>query len=109
MRSAIIKMYDKNVGLLQEAEEGYLFSYDSDYLLLPNAKPVSRTLPLRNLPYKSTILFAFFDGLIPEGWLLDIAERNWKIKQRDRMGLLLACCQDCIGAVSVHEINEEES
>ena len=47
-----------------------------------------------------------FDGLIPEGWLLNIAENNWKINQRDRMSLLLACCKDCIGAVSV--ISEEE-
>jgi serine/threonine-protein kinase HipA len=51
-------------------------------------------------------LFAFFDGLIPEGWLLDIAEKNWKINYKDRMGLLLTCCKDCIGAVSV-EKNEE--
>ena len=53
-------------------------------------------------------LFPFFDGLIPEGWLLDIAEKNWKLNPRDRMGLLLACCKDCIGAVSVYPINEEE-
>ena len=25
-----------------------------------------------------------------------IAERSWKINQRDRMSLLLACCKDCI-------------
>jgi serine/threonine-protein kinase HipA len=33
--------------------------------------------------------------------LLDIAQKNWKLNQRDRLGLLLACCKDCIGAVSV--------
>jgi len=47
------------------------------------------------------------DRLIPEGWLLDIAKRNWKLNSRDRMGLLLACCKDCIGAVSVIEVKEE--
>ncbi len=46
-------------------------------------------------------MFPFFDGLIPEGWLLDVAVDNWKLKSTDRMGLLLACCKDCIGAVSV--------
>ena len=40
---------------------------------------------------------------IPEGWLLDIAEETWKLNPRDRMGLLLACCRDCIGAASVRE------
>ena len=60
-------------------------------------------------PYWDKVLFPFFDGLIPEGWLLDIAEKNWKIDVRDRMSLLLACCKDCIGAVGVEPIiNEEE-
>ena len=54
------------------------------------------------------MLFPFFDGLIPEGWLLDIAEQSWKISSRDRMALLLACCKDCIGDVSVIAIEEEE-
>ena len=52
------------------------------------------------IPHDS-VLFPFFDGLIPEGWLLEVAEKSWKIDQRDRMSLLLACCKDCIGAVSV--------
>jgi len=52
-------------------------------------------------------LFPFFDGLIPEGWLLEIAERTWKLDPRDRMGLLLACCRDCIGAVGIWPLPEE--
>ena len=64
---------------------------------------VSLTLPLTDKPYHDTVLFPFFDGLIPEGWLLNIAENSWKINRRDRMSLLLACCKDCIGAVSVVE------
>lgn len=48
-------------------------------------------------------MLPFFDGLIPEGWLLEIAGKNWKLNARDRMGLLLACCRDCIGAVSIEE------
>ena len=51
--------------------------------------------------YNSKTMPPFFDGLIPEGWLLDIVEKNWKIDPRDRMSLLLAFCKDCIGAVSV--------
>ena len=52
---------------------------------------------------------ALFDGLIPEGWLLEIAEKSWKINRRDRMSLLLACCKDCIGSVCVVPIINEES
>ncbi len=43
------------------------------------------------------------DGLIPEGWLLNIAETNWKIDRKDRMSLLLALCNDCIGDVKIIE------
>ena len=66
-------------------------------------------MPLRTDPYLDKVLFSFFDGLIPEGWLLDIAEKSWKIDLRDRMSLLLACCRDCIGAVSVVPLENTES
>ena len=62
--------------------------------------------PLQKEAYKDKVIFPFFDGLIPEGWLLNIAEKNWKLNPRDRMSLLLACCKDCIGAVSVIEVLE---
>ena len=51
--------------------------------------------------YFSNVLFPFFDGLIPEGWLLEIAVQKWKLNRKDRMGLLLTVCEDTIGAVSV--------
>ncbi len=81
--------------------------YEQAYAAEPGSRPVSLTLPLREATYTSKVLFPFFDGLIPEGWLLDIAQKNWKLNPRDRMGLLLACCKDCIGTVSVEEIKEE--
>ena len=96
-----------NAGKLWETENGYSFQYNEDYLASTIAKAISLTLPLRERVYESNILFPFFDGLIPEGWLLDIAEKSWKLNERDRMGLLLACCKNCIGAVSIEEYNEE--
>jgi len=109
MRKAEIKMHDKTAGWLTQDENGYHFIYDASYLALPHAEPISLTLPLQEAPYTNKVLFSFFDGLIPEGWLLDIAEKNWKINPRDRMGLLLACCKDCIGAVSITAMTEDKS
>lgn len=107
MKSAKIYFQDTLAGRLVENEEGFLFVYDTEYLQNPLSQTISLTLPLRPQPYKSDVLFPFFDGLIPEGWLLDIAQENWKIDPRDRMALLLACCRNCIGAVSViAETNE---
>jgi len=109
VRKAAIKIEDQLAGWLTENEQGYHFEYDKTYSVKPHARPVSLTLPLCETPYTSKVLFPFFDGLIPEGWLLDIAEKNWKLNPRDRMGLLLACCKDCIGTVSVEEIKEEDT
>ena len=95
-------------GVITEDENGYSFVYDKEYLNTPDAQPVSLTLPLREEPYVNNVMFSFFDGLIPEGWMLNIAERNWKINRRDRMGLLLTCCRDCIGNVSVASITAKE-
>ena len=109
MRKALIKIEERTAGRLFQNEEGYHFVYDAAYLNSQDTVPVSLTLPLQALPFNSNTLFPFFDGLIPEGWLLDIAEQNWKLNPRDRMGLLLACCKDCIGAVSVLPVTEEDN
>jgi serine/threonine-protein kinase HipA len=102
-RSGKVFMKNQYCGTITETDDGYLFWYDSQYLKTETAQAVSLTMPITEKPYKSKTLFAFFDGLIPEGWLLDIAEKNWKINYKDRMGLLLSCCKDCIGAVSIQK------
>lgn len=78
MKQGKIYLYDQYVGLLTEDETGFIFAYDSDYLASDGAEAVSLTLPLSDEPYHDTVLFPFFDGLIPEGWLLNIAESSWK-------------------------------
>lgn len=67
---------------------------------------MSLTLPLTKEMYNSKTLFPFFDGLIPEGWLLGVVSRNWKINVSDRFGLLLVACKDAIGNVSIREVRE---
>ena len=103
MRQADVYLYDRLAGRLTEDENGYTFQYDAEYL---DSAPIriSVNFPLRKEAFHDKILFPFFDGLIPEGWLLDIASKNWKLNPNDRMGLLLACCRDCIGAASIREV-----
>ena len=88
-------------GKIWQDEDGYHFQYDSEYLARPDVKGVSFTLPLQAKTFDNMTMFSFFDGLIPEGWLLDIATSTWKINPRDRMLLLLTLCEDCIGDVSI--------
>ena len=108
MRKAEIKMHNQLACWLSQDEDGYHFQYAPEYLQLKDSKPISLTLPMQENKYTGNVLFSFFDGLIPEGLLLDIAEKNWKLNGRDRMGLLMACCKDCIGAVSVYPLTENE-
>lgn len=102
-RTAYVYVRDSFAGVLAETDEGYSFSYDPAYLSSGKASVVSLTLPLREEAYASKTLFSFFDGLIPEGWLLNVVSRNWKIDTKDRFGLLLVACRDGIGNVSILE------
>ena len=105
------KVFYDNVlaGVLTETNEGdFLFKYDNLYIKNHSKDFITFTMPVNETIYKDNRLFPFFEGLIPEGWLLDIASKNWKLNTNDRMGILLACCHNCIGAVSVEPINIED-
>ncbi len=106
-RKAGIIIFGTPAGSLSEDEDGYRFTYYASYLDSHNAVAVSLTLPLQKDPHFNHTLHPFFDGLIPEGWLLEVVERTWKVNLRDRMGLLLVSCRDCIGAVSVIPAKED--
>ena len=101
MREGSVFYKNEFAGIIQETDDGFEFQYTEEYLSNTLSKPVSLTMPLQQKAYTSKVLFPFFDGLIPEGWLLTIAVSNWKIKPNDRFGLLLTLCKDCIGCVSV--------
>lgn len=108
MRKGKVYYNDNIAGIITETNDGdYIFQYDKDYVKLHPKEFITFTMPVVEEPYIEKRLFPFFEGLIPEGWLLDIASKNWKINLNDRMGLLLACCQNCIGAVSVVPIHAE--
>lgn len=106
MRRGRVFVENQLAGIIAETDDGYSFTYDSSYLASPDAVAASLTLPLRQEPFATKTLHPFFDGLIPEGWVLDIAASHWKVNQKDRMGLLLAVCNDCIGAVSIEAVHE---
>ena len=107
MRKAHIYYKTTLAGVLTETNDGeYTFVYNDEYLAKYPNSPITLTMPTTSTAYKANRLFPFFEGLIPEGWLLDIASKSWKINHNDRMGLLLACCSNCIGAVSVIPIPE---
>jgi serine/threonine-protein kinase HipA len=108
MRKGKVYYKDHFAGIIKETDDGeFVFSYDERFVTEHPQEFITFTMPVTNKPYTDKRLFPFFDGLIPEGWLLDLASKSWKINKNDRMGLLLACCKNCIGGVSVEQIKEE--
>ncbi len=101
MRKGAVYYKNRLAGIIAENEDGYTFQYNEDFLNSSTAKPISLTIPIQKEVFRSPYLFPFFDGLIPEGWLLTIAVSNWKINTRDRFGLLLNLCNDCVGCISI--------
>ena len=104
-RKAKVNYNNQLTGYLWETENGFRFVYDQHYLL--TGQPISVSLPLRKEPYESKELFSFFQGLLPEGWYLDIVSATVKIDTNDSFGMLLATTSDTIGAVTVHKADEQ--
>lgn len=108
MRRAQIFYKETLAGILTETDDGeYTFQYEKYYIKNYPKQFITFSMPVTEQLYMDKRLFPFFEGLIPEGWLLDIASKSWKVNINDRMGLLLTCCENCIGAVSVMPLYEE--
>ena len=100
-RRAIVRIDGTPVGNLSESSSETKFQYAAEWLASPGATAISLTMPLREEPYVSAGLHPFFENLLPEGWLLELATSKLKISKDDAFGLLMATCADCIGAVEI--------
>lgn len=106
-QAAMVYYQGKKCGILQKTDHGYEFTYDPEYLSAQGSSPISLSLPLRAEKYFSPVLFPFFEGLLPEGWLLDLATKTFKMNKNDQFGLLLKMGADTVGAVSLKPFAEQ--
>jgi serine/threonine-protein kinase HipA len=101
MRSARILMHGIEAGILMELEnKAYTFSYSKDY----QGPPISLTLPVSNKTYVFDTLPPFFEGLLPEGIMLEALLRKNKIDTHDYFKQLTSVGMDVVGAVTIEEI-----
>jgi len=104
-RRGIVLLDNRDCGLIEETERGYLFQYLKDFLASPNPRAISLSLPCRSEPYEAEQLFPFFSGLLAEGTLREIQCRTHQIDENDDFGLLLETAGgDVIGAVTVRRL-----
>ncbi|MFV5700761.1 HipA N-terminal domain-containing protein [Flavobacterium sp. XS2P12] len=104
MRKAIIFVHDKRAGVLSEnTTGGYQFTYDENY----DGEAVSLTMPITNREYSFAEFPSFFEGLLPEGIMLEGLLKIAKIDKKDYFSQLIVTGNDLVGAVTVKEWKDE--
>lgn len=98
-RTAEVFVQNKPTATFTEDAQGYTLTYHPDYKGLP----ISLTLPVRAEPYVFKTFPAFFDGLLPEGPLLEGLLKEGKLDRQDYFAQLLHVGKDLVGAVTVKE------
>lgn len=91
-------MHGIPAGILEELETNthYRFQYFSGY----DGPPVSLTMPVAGRQFSFSGFPPFFEGLLPEGIMLEGMLRRLKIDRRDYFAQLVATGQDLVGAVN---------
>jgi serine/threonine-protein kinase HipA len=101
MRQAQVLVNGTLAGVLAEVNANqYQFNYDTNY----NGAPVSLTMPIKNKVYEYSQFPPFFEGLLPEGIMLEALLLKYKLDKKDYFGQLVKVGHDVVGAVTVEEI-----
>lgn len=82
-------------------EYGASFSYDTEYLGMPGATPMSLSLPLRPERFDGEEIRPYFEGLLAEGRARAALASELGLAEEDWVGMLAACGRECVGDVLV--------
>lgn len=102
MRRAKVFVHGVEAGVLEELKLGteYVFKYLHGY----HGDPVSLTMPVAQNSFRYEHFPPFFEGVLPEGMMLDGLLRQKKLDKDDFFGQLIAVGDDLVGAVTVKEL-----
>lgn len=101
MRKAQVFIKNIPAGILEELDDKqYCFTYFETY----QGPPVSLTMPTHTKAYAFKHFPAFFEGLLPEGMMLEALLRKYKLDRNDYFGQLLTVGHDVVGAVSIEAL-----
>jgi len=99
MNRARIYVHGVLAGFLEKGGNAYRIEYLPSY----RGESISLTLPLQEEPYVFDHFPSFFEGLLPEGLLLEGLLRNCKLDEKDYFGQILAVGHDLVGSVTIEE------
>lgn len=101
MKKANVLVKGVLAAILEELDNGkYQLIYIDDY----QGDPVSLTMPLTTKVYEFDQFPPFFEGLLPEGMMLEALLRKYKIDRNDYFRQLITVGHDLVGAVTVEEL-----
>lgn len=104
MRKAVVYAHGKRAGVLTEVSANdYHFDYDDGY----DGEAISLTMPVGQMKFSFNTFPPFFEGLLPEGIMLEGLLRISKIDQKDYFSQLMATGADLVGAVTVEPMEDE--
>ena len=91
------------VGTLTRSSSGTLtFRYDDTWLAWENARPISLSMPLTEVPFSGRMVNAYFDNLLPDNELLrERIQTRFSVPSRSPFDLLTYIGRDCIGALQL--------
>lgn len=98
MRKAEVFNFGVSAGFLLDHENGtYEFVYHDDY----KGPPISLTMPVAQRQYLFDKFPPFFDGVLPEGVMLQALLKRAKIDRHDYFQQLVTVGDDLVGSVTV--------
>ncbi len=105
MKRANVLIHGLLAGVLEERLLGksYRFVYLEEY----QGPPVSLTMPIKEREFLFDTFPPFFDGVLPEGIMLEGLLRKYKVDKGDYFGQLMRVGEDLVGAVTVEELEEQ--
>lgn len=83
-----------------EKNKNYKFTYYNNY----SSSPISLTMPVAAKEFHFNSFPPFFEGLLPEGIMLDSLLRTAKIDADDYFTQLMYVGGDLVGSVTVKEL-----
>jgi serine/threonine-protein kinase HipA len=104
MKMAKVFVDGEFAGHLEELQKAkfYRFTYDPAY----KGSSVSLEMPLSKGVFEYDHFPPFFEGLLPEGIMLEGLLRLRKLDRNDYMSQLIAVGHDLVGNVTVEAFNE---
>lgn len=91
------------VGTLLRESTGYLrFVYDHDWLNWKHTRPISLSMPLREMPYRGSVVDYYFDNLLPDNELIrQRIQQRFNTPSKKCFDLLASIGGDCVGALQL--------